>query len=88
MRGYYCFKDKRSKMSTQEMKGQVFFMFLAMEIIRNNKNNMSWAMALSLAEYSRCALLKSQSKISYFGLKVSNTTVIKHSSSCAKNLKN
>ena len=40
-RGDYCFKDKRSKMLTQEMERQVFFVFLDMTRMQNNKNNMS-----------------------------------------------
>ena len=72
---------------TQEMKRQVFFAFLAMTRAQNNKNNTSYAMMLALTECSKGTLLKSQSTMSYFGLQVSATTVINHSSCCAKHLK-
>ena len=81
------FKDKRSKIVTQEMERQGFYVFLAMTSMRNNKNNTSWTMTLALAEYSRGTLLKFQSTMSYFGLQASNAAVIKHSSCYAKHSK-
>ena len=61
------------------MERKVLSVFIAMTRMRNNKNNIPWAMTLTLDEYSRGTLLTSQSTMSYFGLQVSDTTVIKHS---------
>ena len=51
------------------------------------KNNISWSTTLSLAEYSRGTLLKSQSTMPWFSLQASDTTVIAHSSCHTKHLK-
>ena len=40
---------KDRKTTTQEMQRQVFVVFLAMTRMKNNKNNMSWSMVLTLA---------------------------------------